>query len=99
PKDRGREWKKVWKGQAAENEGEKGRQGDPSYVKKKFGGCYMRGGPHLRKDCPLLAKVNEMVAAEEGKKAEPKAKDTVAYEDDILGSYRVIVPDPNRRVH
>ncbi|MCE5166928.1 hypothetical protein HAX54_030151 [Datura stramonium] len=42
--------------------------------------------------------VNAMVAAEEGKKAEPKAKDPVAYEDDVVGGYRVIVPDPNRRV-
>ncbi|MCE5167282.1 hypothetical protein HAX54_046113, partial [Datura stramonium] len=40
-----------------------------------------------------------MVASEEGKKAEPEAKDPVAYEDDVIGGYRMIVPDPNRHVH
>ncbi|MCE5167585.1 hypothetical protein HAX54_011746, partial [Datura stramonium] len=83
PKDGGREWKKEGRSQAAGNEGVKGRQGEPSYVKKKFGSCFTCGGPHLRKDCPVLAKVNALAAVEEDKKAEPKAEEPVTYEDTL----------------
>ncbi|MCD7447673.1 hypothetical protein HAX54_032866 [Datura stramonium] len=41
----------------------------------KFGGCFTCGGPHLRKDCPVLAKVNAMAAVEVDKKAEEKAEE------------------------
>ncbi|XP_070045739.1 uncharacterized protein [Nicotiana tomentosiformis] len=68
-KDKGKEWKKSGKGQAVEDGGlaKNGRQTETSKGKDrggKFSGCFTCGGPHLKRDCPVQARVNVMLAAE-----------------------------------
>ncbi|OIT20185.1 hypothetical protein A4A49_64530 [Nicotiana attenuata] len=67
-KDKAKEWKKSGKGQAAENEGlvKNVRQEIHNGKERsgKFKGCFTCGGPHLKKDCPVQARVNAMLAAE-----------------------------------
>ncbi|OIT08834.1 hypothetical protein A4A49_55600 [Nicotiana attenuata] len=67
-KDKAKEWKKNGKGQAAENVGlvktVKQEIHNGKERSGKFKGCFTCGGPHLKKDCPVQAKVNAMLAAE-----------------------------------
>ncbi|OIT20186.1 hypothetical protein A4A49_64529 [Nicotiana attenuata] len=55
-------------GQAAENDGlvKTVRQEIHNGKERsgKFKGCFTCGGPHLKKDCPMQARVNAMLAAE-----------------------------------
>ncbi|OIT19215.1 hypothetical protein A4A49_60206, partial [Nicotiana attenuata] len=63
-----REWKKSGKGQAAEDEGlvKNVRQEIHNGKERsgKFKGCFTCGGPHLKKDCLVQARVNAMLAEE-----------------------------------
>ncbi|OIT29069.1 hypothetical protein A4A49_22527 [Nicotiana attenuata] len=67
-KDKAKEWKKSGKGQAAEDEGfaKNVRQKIHNGKERsgKFKGCFTCGGPYLKKDCPVQARVNAMLAAE-----------------------------------
>ncbi|XP_075087838.1 uncharacterized protein LOC142169816 [Nicotiana tabacum] len=68
-KDKENEWKKSEKCQVAEDVGfaKNRRQVETSIGKErsgKFKGCYTCGGPHLKKDCPVQARVNSMLAVE-----------------------------------
>ncbi|XP_070010293.1 uncharacterized protein [Nicotiana sylvestris] len=63
-----REWKKRGKGQAAEDEGfaKNVRQENHNDKERssKFKGCFTCSGPHLKKDYPVQARVNAILAAE-----------------------------------
>ncbi|XP_070046064.1 uncharacterized protein [Nicotiana tomentosiformis] len=68
-KDKAKEWKKSGKGQVAKDIGfaKNQRQTETSKGKErsgKFNGCFTCGGPHLKRDCPVQARVNTMLAAE-----------------------------------
>ncbi|OIT34274.1 hypothetical protein A4A49_36260 [Nicotiana attenuata] len=67
-KDKAKEWKKSGKVQATEDEGfaKNVRQEIHNGNEKsgKFKGCFTCGGPHLKKDYPVQARVNAMLAAE-----------------------------------
>ena len=61
-KEKGKEWMKNRKGQAAEKKDEGGntRQRESSFPKHKgkLGGCFNCGGPHLKRDYTVQVQVN-----------------------------------------
>ncbi|XP_070017491.1 uncharacterized protein [Nicotiana sylvestris] len=67
-KETAKEWKKSGKGQTAEDEGFAKNVRQEIHNGKdrsgKFKDCFTFGGPHLKKDCPVQARVNAMLAAE-----------------------------------
>ncbi|OIT28808.1 hypothetical protein A4A49_61715 [Nicotiana attenuata] len=67
-KGKAREWKKSVKGHATEDEGLVKNVRHENHNGKersgKFKGCFTCGGPHLKNDCPVQARVYSMLAAE-----------------------------------
>lgn len=72
-KDKEKEWKKNEKGRAVGNEDEVGQE-ESSFPKQKGGSfVYACGGPHLKRDCLVQAKVNALITAELDKEKDKKA--------------------------